>query len=206
MNPPEQPRGNFVMNLNFKRSTNAKAPAITGRVSTPEDPTVEYSFEAFDKKKNGEPLIDSSGNPYWIGPVDMNRSLRGALHAKPEDGTHFVVIRENGFRIFKELPDGSLNPEYANLHPDQQALENAKPCFWGNWTRTAADPVLDLAAFDREPGRYGPWASGSTQHHQAKDIVKEALPKGGRRSRSSQPEAAAHHEPFMDETGPDHTI
>jgi len=40
MNPPEQPRGNFVMNLNFKRDANPKAPAITGRVSTPEDPTV----------------------------------------------------------------------------------------------------------------------------------------------------------------------
>jgi hypothetical protein len=68
----EQPYGNFVLNLNFRRNTNKAAPAITGRVSTPEDKDAEYSFSAFRH--------DGDKGAYWIGPVDMNRSLRQALH------------------------------------------------------------------------------------------------------------------------------
>ena len=47
MTQPEQPRGNFPLNLNFRRNGNAKAPPITGRISTPEDPETEFAFSAF---------------------------------------------------------------------------------------------------------------------------------------------------------------
>ena len=60
------------MNLNFRRNGNTNAPPITGPISTPEDPETEFSFSAFEH-------IDDNGEPYWIGPVDMNRSMRQAL-------------------------------------------------------------------------------------------------------------------------------
>ena len=73
MDQTEQPRGNFTLNLNFRRNGNAKAPPITGRISTPEDPETEFAFSAFRH--------ENEKGPYWIGPVDMNRSMRQALNA-----------------------------------------------------------------------------------------------------------------------------
>lgn len=165
MTQPEQPRGNFTINLNYRRSGNAKAPPITGRISTPEEPDVEFNFSAFRH--------ENDKGPYWIGPVDMNRSLRQALNTAPTDGTHFVAIRENGFKVFKELPDGSPNPAYIKLTDEQKALEDSKPAYWASWTRTANDPVLHAHAWERDPSRYGPWASGNTQHQLTKEQVAE---------------------------------
>lgn len=162
MNQPKQPQGNFVLNLNFKRNTNPKAPAITGRVSTPEDPETEFNYSAFQQ-------VDKNGEIYWIGPVDMSRSVRQALNSTALRGTHFVSIRENGFKVFKELPDGTPNPAYAKLSPEQQEHADNLPAYWGSWTRTATDPQLRLAAWEREPTRYGPWASGNTQHPISKE-------------------------------------
>jgi hypothetical protein len=161
MNPTEQPKGNFVINLNFRRNGNAKAPPITGRISTPEDPETEFSFSAFRH--------DSDKGQYWIGPVDTNRSVRQALNTQPSQGTNFVTIRENGFKVFKELPDGTTNPTYARLSAAEQEHEDAKPAFWGTWTRTEHEPVLRSAAWERDPTRYGPWASGNTQHPLTKE-------------------------------------
>jgi hypothetical protein len=161
---PTQPAGNFVLNLNFRRNGNAKAPPITGRISTPEDPETEFSFSAFKH-------LDKEGNPYWIGPVDVNRTMRQALNAEPAQGTNFVAIRENGFKVFKENADGTPNRAYAALSADQQALENEKPSYWATWTRTENDPQLRAAAWERDPSRYGPWASGNTQHPLTKEQV-----------------------------------
>lgn len=161
MDQPAQPQGNFVLNLNFRRNGNDKAPPITGRISTPEDPETEYSFSAFRH--------DGEKGAYWIGPVDMNRSMRQALNTQPARGEHFVAIRENGFKVFKELHDGKPNPEYARLSPEQQAHEDSKPAYWGTWTRTLDEPQLRAAAWERDPSRYGPWASGNTQHPMTKE-------------------------------------
>lgn len=163
MDKPAQPRGNFVINLNFRRTGNDKAPPITGRISTPDDPETEFSFSAFRH--------DGDKGPYWIGPVDMNRSMRQALNAQPERGTHFVAIRENGFKVFRELHDGSPNPAYAALSAEQQAHEDLKPAYWATWTRTAEEPQLRAAAWERDPSRYGPWASGNTQYPLTKEQV-----------------------------------
>jgi len=162
MNPTEQPRGNFTMNFNRKHTTNPELPPVTGRVSTPEDPDTEYSYAAFKH-------IDAKGVPYWIGPVQMHHTVGSALDAKSERGTHFVAIRKNGFRIAKTLDDGSPNAAYAALSPAEQAHEDSKPAFWGSWTRTAGEPQLRMAAWDREPTRYGPWASGNTQYPISKE-------------------------------------
>jgi hypothetical protein len=159
--PTAQPQGNFVLNLNFRRNVNKDAPPITGRISTPEDPETEYSFSAFRH--------DSDKGAYWIGPVDMNRSMRQALNTTPAQGTNFVAIRENGFKIFKENSDGSLNPSYTRLSQEQQAHEDAKPAYWGTWTRTPELPQLRAAAWERDASRYGPWASGNTQHPMTKE-------------------------------------
>lgn len=161
---PAQPQGNFVINLNFKRNSNPKAPPITGRISTPEDPETEFSFSAFQH-------TDKSGETYWIGPVDMNRSMRQALNAKSAEGTHFVAIRENGFKVFKEHHDGTANTAYAKLTAEQQAKEDSKPAYWATWTRTAAEPQLRASAWERDASRYGPWASGNTQHPLTKEQV-----------------------------------
>lgn len=175
MDQPQQPQGNFVMNLNFRRNTKKDAPPITGRISTPEDPETEYSFSAFSQ-------TDDKGEPYWIGPVDMNRSMRQALNVQPERGSHFVAIRENGFKVFKELRDGSPNPAYAALSKEQQAKEDSKPAYWASWTRTANQPQLRASAWEREPSRYGPWASGNTQHPLTKEdaaALKAGRPDAG---------------------------
>ncbi len=161
MDQPAQPQGNFVLNLNFRRSGNDKAPPITGRISTPEDPETEFSFSAFRH--------DSDKGAYWIGPVDMNRSMRQALNTQPARGEHFVAIRENGFKVFKELHDGKANPDYAALTKEQQAHEDSKPAYWATWTRTPEEPQLRAAAWERDASRYGPWASGNTQHPMTKE-------------------------------------
>jgi hypothetical protein len=165
MNQPEQPRGNFVINLNFKRNTNPKAPPITGRISTPEDPETEFNFSAFEH-------TDKNGESYWIGPVDMNRSVRQALNTtQAQPNTHFVAIRENGFKVFKELPSGAPNPAYAKLSKAEQEHEDSKPSYWASWTRTEAEPQLRASAWERDASRYGPWASGNTQHPLTKEQV-----------------------------------
>ena len=160
----EQPQGNFKMNLNFRRNENAKAPPITGAISTPEDPEQMFSFSAFEH-------IDDNGQPYWIGPVDMNRSMRQALTTPAQRGENFVAIRENGFKVFKELRDGSPNPAYAKLSEEEQAHEDSKPAFWATWTRAAGQPQIRASAWEREANRYGPWASGNTQHPMTKDEI-----------------------------------
>lgn len=162
MDKPQQPQGNFVINLNFKRNTNPKAPPITGRISTPEDPEREFSVSAFQH-------TDKHGEDYWIGPVDMNRSVRQALNTEPAQGTHFVAIRENGFKVFKEHHDGTPNPTYAALSEAGQEHEDSKPAYWATWTRTAQLPQLRASAWERDPTRYGPWASGNTQHPLTKE-------------------------------------
>jgi hypothetical protein len=167
MDQTEQPRGNFTLNLNFRRNGNAKAPPITGRISTPEDPETEYQFSAFRH--------ENEKGQYWIGPVDMNRSMRQALNTEAELGTNFVAIRENGFKVFKELTDSSPNPHYAELSNEEQALEDSKPAYWATWTRTENEPLLRAAAWEREPNRYGPWASGSTQHPMTKEQAAAML-------------------------------
>ena len=162
MDQATQPQGNFTMNLNFRRGGNKNAPAITGRISTPEDPETEYSFSAFQH-------TDKNGEAYWIGPVDMNRSMRQALNAEPVQGTHFVAIRENGFKIFKENHDGSPNPAYAKLSDAEKTLHDRKPSYWASWTRTENEPQLRASAWERDASRYGPWASGNTQHPLTKE-------------------------------------
>jgi len=170
---PTQPEGNFVMNLNFRRS-NKDAPPITGRISAPEEPEAEYSFSAFRK-------IDDQGAPYWIGPVDTNRSMRQALTSQPQRGTNFVVIRENGFKVFNELFDDNGNPQpnpaYEALSPEQRSKEDAKPVYWATWTRTSDQPQIRASAWEREPNRYGPWASGRTQYPMTKEQAA-ALARG----------------------------
>lgn len=166
MNQPKQPTGNFKLNLNYRRKGNAKAPPITGTISTPEDPDVEYSFSAFrHQSEKGE---------YFIGPVEMNRSVRQALSTdEAPRGSHFVAIRENGFKVFKELPDGAPNPAYDALTAEQQEKEDSKPSYWATWTRTDAEPQLRAAAWEREANRYGPWASGNTQYPLTKEQLAE---------------------------------
>ena len=168
MDSIKQPRGNFTMNLNFRGRGNDKAPPITGRISTPEDPATEFSFSAFRH--------ESEKGPYWIGPVDTVRSVRQALNRTAESGRDFIAIRENGFKVFKELADGSSNPAYQALTDEQRAKEDAKPAFWASWTRNPdKDPQLVAHAWEREPNRYGPWASGNTQHPLTKEQLAAAL-------------------------------
>lgn len=162
MDQPQQPQGNFVMNLNYRRKTNENAPAVTGRISAPEEPDVAYSFSAFAHE-------DDKGRPYWIGPVDANRTMRRALNATNERGTHFIAIRENEFKVFKELPDGTPNPDYTRLSKQEQELEDSKPSYWASWTRTLDQPQIRASAWEREPTRYGPWASGNTQYPLTKE-------------------------------------
>lgn len=162
MDQSQQPRGKFTLNINFRRKGNAKAPPLTGILSTPEAPEKTFEFSAYEK-------VDKNGEVYWIGPVENARSVRQALNGPAERGTHFVAIRENAFKVFKELHDGSSNPAYAALTNEQQALEDKKPAYWGSWTRTANDPQLKLNAWEREPNRYGPWASGNTEHPLTKE-------------------------------------
>lgn len=164
MSKVEQPQGNFKMNLNFRRNGNQKAPPITGTISAPEDLEQAFAFSAFEH-------IDDKGEPYWIGPVDTNRSMRQALNTQPQRGENFVSIRENGFKVFKTLRDGSPNPDYAKLSEEEQAHEDSKPAFWASWTRSPDEPQVRASAWEREANRYGPWASGNTQYPMTKDEV-----------------------------------
>lgn len=165
-------KGNFTMNLNFKRNSNSNAPAITGKVSTPEHPDREFEFSAFMQTET-DPETGEVKN-YYIGPVTNTFSMREALAQKKEYGTHFIVIRENQFKVFATLEDGSPNPAYEALSPEDQKKEDDKPSWWGKWTRTKELPVLDASAWDRKPNRYGPWASGNTQHHMTKEQLHAA--------------------------------
>lgn len=162
MTHPKSPEGNFKMNINFRRNGNNSRPAITGRISTPEDPQTHFDFSAFEK-------TDKNGETYWIGPVEMARSMRQALNTEPIRGAHFVAIRENQFKVFKEHLNGTPNPAYAALSAEEQAHADSLPAYWATWTRTANDPQLRASAWEREPNRYGPWASGQTQHPMTKE-------------------------------------
>lgn len=168
MDPKNQPKGKFSMNINFRHRTNADAPAINGRISTPDEPEVLYAFEAFANERDGK--------PYWIGPVNMHRSMRQALLAEETPrGHNFVTIRINEFKVFKELEDGkSPNPKYLELSDEERAKEDAKPAYWGSWTRNPeTDQVLRTAAWEREPNRRGYWASGNTYVPMTRDQVAQ---------------------------------
>lgn len=171
--PNTQAKGNFKMNMNYARSANDRAPAITGTISTPENPENLFNFSAFAEqeadKKTGEIKT------YFIGPVSNASSMRQALAQKKEDGTHFITIRPNEFKVFATLEDGTPNPAYEALSDTQKEAEDAKPSWWGKWTRSKELPVLDASAWDRE-SRYGPWASGNTQHHISKEQLEGAEP------------------------------
>lgn len=164
-----RPVGNFVVNYNYDSRNNPRAPQFKGRVSAPEAPEVEFEFSAFRH-------LDDKNNPYWIGPVTTAKTLRQASYATSLRGHHFVTIRENGFKIFKENPDGTPNPAYEALSDEDKAKEDAKPSYWGSWTRNPDnDPVLKLAAWDRD----GQWTSGNSQHPISKEEaqrLKDGLP------------------------------
>lgn len=162
-----QPKGNWTLNLNFKRNSNPKAPAITGKISTPENPDKEYSYEAYKH-------FDKDGKPYFIGPVKSD-SLRGALAKTDGELTNenFVAIRFTD-KVFSELENGAPNPAYETLSAEDKEKEDAKPTFWCSWTRTEGQPQLNGSAWDRAPTRYGPWASGSIQHKLTKEQVQAA--------------------------------
>lgn len=167
---PKQAVGQFTMNMNYRRNNNPKAPAITGRVSTPENPDAVFEFSAWQHR-------DQEGKPYWIGPVSRTASVRQALlKDEPERGTHFLTIRLNEFKVFKEDEQGHPNAAYFELSEADRAKHDKMPSYWGSWTREAGEPTLKLAAWDRE-GRYGPWASGNTQHPKTKEEL-EAMKRG----------------------------
>ncbi|MDG4560701.1 MAG: hypothetical protein P9E88_05350 [Candidatus Competibacter sp.] len=159
MNQPKQPQGNFTMNLNFRRHRLPDAPQITGRISAPESPNDQFKYQAFER-------FDQEGRRYWIGPVEVNRTMRAALNSTAARGTHFIVIRENGFKTFQTLDDGKTpNPEYQALSEADRAHQNAQPSYWANWTREPGkDRQLRASAWDRGESQYGPWASGNTQY------------------------------------------
>ena len=167
-----RPQGNFKMNLNFARSANSKAPAITGSISTPENPDKYYDFSAFEQTETDPQTGEVKS--YFIGPVSAASTMREALAQKKEDGTHFIAIRPNQFKVFATLDDGTPNPAYEALSSEEQKKEDAKPSWWGKWTRSKDLPVLDASAWDRAPNRYGPWASGNTQHHMTKEQLQAA--------------------------------
>lgn len=156
----QQPQGQFTINLNYRRNGNPKAPALSGRISAPETPDKVLSFEAFEH--------DGEKGKYWIGTVDpRGASFRSALsNTAPERGTHFVSIRENRFKIFREDANGNPNPAYFDLTPEEQKKNDALPSFWATWTRSPNEPEIRAAAWERKPTRYGPWASGNTQYPQ----------------------------------------
>jgi hypothetical protein len=169
---PTQPQGNFVIYLNFKRAANPKAPPITGRISTPEDPETEFNFSAFEH-------TDKNGESYWIGPVKMNCSMRQALNTETQQGTNFVAIREKGFKVSKDDQKGQPNAAYAKLTVAEQAHEDSKPAYWASWSRTDAEPQFRASAWERGASRYGPWASGNTQHPLTKEqaaALKAGMP------------------------------
>lgn len=188
----EQTKGSFTMNLNFRRGKNNNGPAITGVLSTPENPDKKFEFSAFAQTETDKDTGEV--RTYYIGPVTNAASMREALAQEKKNGTHFIAIRPNQFKVFETLDDGTPNPAYLALSAEEKAKEDLKPAWWGKWTRTADLPVLDAAAWDREPNRYGPWASGHTQHHMSKDQLEQAAsvdaePSRGRRQRARSEDA-----------------
>lgn len=189
-----RPQGNFTMNLNFRRAKNPNAPAITGSISTPEHPDRKFDFSAFAQQETDKETGEVK--TYYIGPVSTATSMRSALAQTKENNTHFIAIRPNQFKIFQTLEDGSPNPDYEALSAEDQKKEDMKPAFWGKWTRTPELPVLDCSAWEREPNRYGPWASGNTQHHMTKEQLQSAEhaadaepQRSGRKSRARTEDA-----------------
>lgn len=189
-----RPTGNFKMNLNFRRAKNSNAPAITGSISTPEHPDKMFDFSAFAQQETDKDTGEVK--TYYIGPVNNATTMREALSQTKENGTHFIAIRPNQFKVFATLEDGSPNPAYEALSEAEQQKEDIKPAWWGKWTRSAEQPVLDCSAWEREASRYGPWASGNTQHHMTKEQLNgaehaaEAEPeRTGRRSRARTQDA-----------------
>lgn len=178
MDQPKQPQGQFTINLNFRRNANPNAPAITGRISAPETPDDVLTFDAFEH-------VGEKGR-YWIGQVNPSqRSLRQSLvKGTPERGTHFIAIRENSFKVFPVDAEGRPNPAYEALSEADRKKADSQPAFWATWTRGPEDKEIRAAAWEREPSRYGPWASGSTQYplpgkeqeHGVVDPVAEVSP------------------------------
>lgn len=176
MDQPKQAEGRFTINLNYRRNKNPDAPAISGRISSPEDPSTELAFDAFEH-------VGEKGR-YWIGTV-ANPSLRHALlNGKPEQGTHFVAIRENSFKVFAKDENGAPNPAYEALSDEDKAKADKQPAFWATWTRGKNDPEIRAAAWEKN-GRYGPFASGTTQYPQ----------------RTKDGQEAAFSEPAVDQDG-----
>ncbi len=91
--------------------------------------------------------------------------------------------------MFKEDHTGQPNPQYVALTTEQQAHEDAKPAYWATWTRTEAELQLRASAWERDASRYGPWASGNTQHPLTKEQVAAMV------LRPEQAEAAVLNQP-----------
>jgi hypothetical protein len=176
MSKIDQPKGIIRINYNAKARTNPSAPFLVGKISTPEKPDALFPFALFHH-------TDDNGQPYFIGPVSPSLTLRGALAATANSApnAHFAVMRSNGFKVFAEMPDGKPNPAFTSLSADKQALENAKPAFWGSWARNGDDALLRFSAWDRGQGNYGLWASGNVQHPLTNEEA-EALRKGDTRA------------------------
>jgi hypothetical protein len=164
---PQQ--GEFAINLNFRRNGNPKAPALSGRISAPDSPDKVLAFDAFEH--------ENDKGKFWIGSVDpRGASMRNALSSTaPERGTHFIAIRENGFKIFREDADGNPNPAYQALTDAEKKKHDALPSYWAVWTRGRNDPEIRAAAWERKPTRYGPWASGKTQYPQREMDAPDAF-------------------------------
>ena len=73
----------------------------------------------------------------------------------------------------------------------ESAKEDDKPAFWGSWTRNPdTDPILKHAAWERVPNRYGPWASGNTQHPLTKEEAAQLKAGIAPQADLAQPEPA----------------
>ena len=76
----------------------------------------------------------------------------------------------NGFKVFKELRDGSPQPAYAKLSEEEQAHEVQQAAFWATWTRAAVNRRFRASAWEREANRYGA-SRWNTQHPMTKDEI-----------------------------------
>lgn len=198
MDKPAQPQGNFVLNLNFRRNGNDKAPPITGRISTPEDPETEYSFSAFEH-------TDKTGQSYWIGPVDMNRSLRQALNSQPQDVTNTyagqfftpepVVELMAAITMPDELPDTALvsDPACGSGRMLIAGIRrNRYATFLGTDTDLTCVHMTALTAHRRHPRhcRMGPGYSFDAGWHRHLDA---RLPDGRPGEGARPPVPGSHH-------------
>ncbi len=150
-----------MISLNFSRNSNPKAPPITGRISTPEDPETEFNFSAFEH-------TDKNGESYWIGPVDMNRSMRQALNTEPSKAPTSSPSAKTGSRCSRSDHDGSPTPHTPHSPKPSRRTRTASPPI-GPPGRAPKEPQLRASAWERDPRRYGPWASGNTQHPLTKE-------------------------------------